>query len=151
MRLPRGQVIRPQEDTREHWLPNAGELFAGSDGGAEHWVIIASLIETALCCAREIGVADLPDQNPARSQHPVDLRHARIVQGRLEVLEHVRQGDAVEALIAERQEMRDAREHLQIFFGPRCAVEAIRRSPVRACASLASASWDQRSNFMPAR
>jgi hypothetical protein len=46
MRLPRGQAIRPQEDTREHWLPNAVELFAGSDGGAEHWVIIASLIDT---------------------------------------------------------------------------------------------------------
>jgi hypothetical protein len=31
----------------------------------------------------------------------------------LEVLEHVRRGDAVEALIAGRREMRDAGEHFQ--------------------------------------
>ena len=46
MPLPRGYAIRAQEDTHEYWLPNAGELFAGFDGGCEHRVIIASLIDT---------------------------------------------------------------------------------------------------------
>ncbi|MER9204195.1 hypothetical protein NKH74_34965, partial [Mesorhizobium sp. M0933] len=33
-------------------LNRKNALFAGSDGGAEHWATIASLIETCLCRAR---------------------------------------------------------------------------------------------------
>ena len=33
-------------------LGRKNALFAGSDGGAEHWAVIASLIETALCRTR---------------------------------------------------------------------------------------------------
>jgi hypothetical protein len=33
-------------------LNRKNALFAGSDGGAEHWAIIASLIETCLCRTR---------------------------------------------------------------------------------------------------
>ncbi len=33
-------------------LNRKNALFAGSDGGAEHWAVVASLIETALCRAR---------------------------------------------------------------------------------------------------
>src|ERR1700710_1929337 len=39
------------------------------------------------------------------------------------MLKHVRQGDAVEALIAEGQSVGDTWEHLQAGFGPRRAVD----------------------------
>jgi len=44
------RTIRPLALTRKN------ALFAGSDGGAEHWATIASLIETALCRARHKAV-----------------------------------------------------------------------------------------------
>jgi hypothetical protein len=37
-------------------LGRKNHLFAGSDGGGEHWAVIASLIETALCRARHNAV-----------------------------------------------------------------------------------------------
>jgi hypothetical protein len=37
-------------------LNRKNALFAGSDGGAEHWAAISSLIETALCRARHRAV-----------------------------------------------------------------------------------------------
>ncbi|MDX8480105.1 hypothetical protein RFN28_16710 [Mesorhizobium sp. VK24D] len=33
-------------------LNRKNALFAGSDGGAEHWAVVASLIETCLCRTR---------------------------------------------------------------------------------------------------
>ena len=44
------RAIRPLTLNRKN------ALFAGSDGGAEHWATIASLVETALCRARHKAV-----------------------------------------------------------------------------------------------
>src|SRR5208283_5284340 len=38
-------------------LGRKNHLFAGSDGGAEHWAVLASLIETALCRTRHKQVS----------------------------------------------------------------------------------------------
>ncbi|MDB5458798.1 MAG: transposase [Caulobacteraceae bacterium] len=49
--LPRGRPHRRQQHRRALHRPLAltrkNSLFAGSEGGAEHWAILASLIETA--------------------------------------------------------------------------------------------------------
>jgi transposase len=41
-------------------LNRKNALFAGSDGGGEHWAVIASVIETALCRARHKAVWTKP-------------------------------------------------------------------------------------------
>jgi transposase len=54
-------------------------LFAGSDGGAEHWAVIASLIETALCRARHRQVYAARRTMPSRVVFPRFLADRRLV------------------------------------------------------------------------
>lgn len=55
-------------------LNRKNALFAGSDGGAEHWAFIASLIET--CKLKRCQSARLPDRCPHQDrQRPSKQRH----------------------------------------------------------------------------
>jgi len=49
-------------------------LFAGSDGGAENWAIVASLIETALCRARHKQVYTARRTMPSGFAFPLIFR-----------------------------------------------------------------------------
>ena len=72
-------------------LGRKNHLFAGSDGGAESWATIASLIQTALCRARHRAVyaarRTMPNGSgptghsgtacgPSTGQHPSSIRHS---------------------------------------------------------------------------
>jgi hypothetical protein len=52
-------------------LGRKNHLFAGSDGGGEHWAVIASLIETCLCRARHKQVYADPRTMPNASVFPI--------------------------------------------------------------------------------
>jgi transposase len=65
--------IRPLALTRKN------ALFAGSDGGAENWAVIASLIETCLCRARHRQVYAARRTMPSRVVFPRFLADRRLV------------------------------------------------------------------------
>jgi transposase len=65
--------IRPLALTRKN------ALFAGSDGGAENWAVIASLIETCLCRARHRQVYAARRTMPSRVVFPRLLADRRLV------------------------------------------------------------------------
>jgi hypothetical protein len=51
-------------------LGRKNHLFAGSDGGAEHWAVVASLIETCLCRRRHRAVYAVHRTMPSGSVFP---------------------------------------------------------------------------------
>ena len=64
-------------------LGRKNHLFAGSDGSGEHWAVIASLIETALCRARHRAVyADRRTMPNGSGRQPVVCAQLRPVERR---------------------------------------------------------------------